>query len=171
MAKYFYLCNLIFTTMHLTESYFLQKNVQAIAHDLLGKYLFSIKEGQLAGGIITKVKACKDLVNNNLPSSDGVFIADNEFLWHDGGVACVTPANESEAILLIVSNVAGIPDAVLICAMQPTHGEELMLRRIGQTRVSSDLISSPAAVVKALGLSPADNGLSLTSSKLWIEDR
>ena len=64
-----------------------------------------------------------------------------------------------------------IPDAVLIRSIIPTHGEELMLQRTHKQKVTPEITCGPGRVTKALGLTVADNGCSLTDDKLWIEDR
>ena len=64
-----------------------------------------------------------------------------------------------------------VADAILIRGIIPTHGEELMLRRTGKARISPSITSGPGKVSKALGLTIADNGFSLESERVWIEDR
>ena len=62
-------------------------------------------------------------------------------------------------------------DAVLIRGIVPTHGEELMLHRTGKRKITRDIGIGPGKVSKLLGLTVADNGISLCGEKLWIEDR
>ena len=46
-----------------------------------------------------------------------------------------------------------------------------MLQRTGKRKVTSDIGIGPGKVSKLLGLTVADNGLSLCGDTLWIEDR
>ena len=140
--------------MKLTKEYFLTDDVVGFAHDLLGKHLFTNVDGQLSGGIICEVEAYK-----------------GEMMYHEGGVAYVYLCYGMHHLLNFVTNIDGIPDAVLIRGIMPTHGEELMLQRTGKRKITPDIGIGPGKVSKLLGLTVADNGISLCGDKLWIEDR
>ena len=45
--------------MKLTKDYFLTDDVVAVARDLIGKSLFTMVDGQLAGGVICETEAYK----------------------------------------------------------------------------------------------------------------
>ena len=155
----------------LQKSYFLGHDVLAIARDLLGKYLFTLKDGQLAGGIISEVEAYKGTADKASHAYGGRRTRRNEMMYHEGGVAYMYLCYGMHNMLNFVTNEEGIPDAVLIRGIIPTHGEELMLRRTGKTRMSRDIGSGPGKVSKLLGLTVADNGCPLTGDTVWIEDR
>ncbi len=65
---------------------------------------------------------------------------------------------------------AGVGAAVLIRAIQPTVGIELMRQRRGEAVPLRDLARGPGRVCAALGLSLAENGLPLTGETLWLDD-
>ena len=155
----------------LQKSYFLGHDVLAIARDLLGKYLFTLKDGQLAGGIISEVEAYKGTTDKASHAYGGRRTRRNEMMYHEGGVAYMYLCYGMHNMLNFVTNEEGIPDAVLIRGIIPTHGEELMLRRTGKSRMSRDIGSGPGKVSKLLGLTVADNGCPLTGDTVWIEDR
>ena len=92
-------------------------------------------------------------------------------MYHEGGVAYVYLCYGMHHLLNFVTNIDGIPDAVLIRGIMPTHGEELMLQRTGKRKITPDIGIGPGKVSKLLGLTVADNGISLCGDKLWIEDR
>jgi len=155
----------------LQKSYFLGHDVLAIARDLLGKYLFTMKDGQLAGGIISEVEAYKGKDDRASHAYGGRRTRRNEMMYHEGGVVYMYLCYGMHHMLNIVTNEEDIPDAVLIRGIIPTHGEELMLRRTGKSRMSRDIGSGPGKVSKLLGLTVADNGCPLTGDTVWIEDR
>lgn len=155
----------------LQKSYFLGHDVLAIARDLLGKYLFTMKDGQLAGGIISEVEAYKGTADKASHAYGGRRTRRNEMMYHEGGVAYMYLCYGMHNMLNFVTNEEDIPDAVLIRGIIPTHGEELMLRRTGKSRMSRDIGSGPGKVSKLLGLTVADNGCPLTGDTVWIEDR
>ena len=61
-------------------------------------------------------------------------------------------------------------EAVLIRALEPLHGLELMQQR-RKTTLLKNLCSGPGKLVQALGLTRAQNGCSLLSGALTIHDR
>ncbi len=155
----------------LQKSYFLGHDVLAIARDLLGKYLFTMKDGQLAGGIISEVEAYKGKDDRASHAYGGRRTRRNEMMYHEGGVVYMYLCYGMHHMLNFVTNEEDVPDAVLIRGIIPTHGEELMLRRTGKSRMSRDIGSGPGKVSKLLDLTVADNGFPLTGDTIWIEDR
>ena len=157
--------------MKLTKEYFLGNDVLAIARDLLGKYLFTRIDGQLTGGLICEVEAYIGTDDRASHAYGGRRTRRNEMMYHEGGVAYIYLCYGMHHLLNFVTNIDGIPDAILIRGIIPTHGEELMLQRTGKRKVTSDIGIGPGKVSKLLGLTVADNGLSLCGDTLWIEDR
>lgn len=157
--------------MKLTKDYFLTDDVVAVARDLIGKSLFTMVDGQLAGGVICETEAYKGTADRASHAFGGRRTKRNEMMYREGGVAYVYLCYGMHHLLNFVTNAADIPDAVLIRGILPTHGTELMLRRTGKRKVTPDIGIGPGKVSKLLGLTVADNGLSLCGEKLWIEDR
>ena len=143
----------------------------AIARDLLGKYLFTKVDGQLTGGLICEVEAYQGTGDRASHAYGGRRTRRNEMMYHEGGVAYVYLCYGMHHLLNFVTNTEGTPDAVLIRGIAPTHGEELMLRRTGKRKITPDIGIGPGKVSKLLGLTIADNGISLCGETLWIEDR
>lgn len=157
--------------MKLTKDYFLTDDVVAVARDLIGKSLFTMVDGQLAGGVICETEAYKGTADRASHAFGSRRTKRNEMMYREGGVAYVYLCYGMHHLLNFVTNAADIPDAVLIRGIRPTHGTELMLRRTGKRKVTPDIGIGPGKVSKLLGLTVADNGLSLCGEKLWIEDR
>jgi len=153
------------------SSFFLQTDVLQICRDLLGKYLFTQRDGQIAGGIITEVEAYKGTDDRGSHAFGGRRTQRNEMMYHEGGVVYMYLCYGMHAMLNFVTNREGIPDAILVRSIYPTHGEELMLMRTGKPRISYAVTDGPGKVSKALGLTVADNGCSITYPEIWIEDR
>lgn len=155
----------------LQKSFFLGDDVLDIAQKLLGKYLFTFKDGQIAGGVITEVEAYKGIDDRASHAYGGRRTQRNEMMYHEGGVAYVYLCYGMHSMLNFVTNTENTPDAILIRGIIPTHGEELMLLRTRKPRMSNTLTDGPGKVCKALGITLADNGLDLDSKTLWLEDR
>ena len=155
----------------LQKSYFLQHDVVALARDLLGKYVFTMKEGQLAGGIIVETEAYRAVNDRASHAYGGRRTARNEMMYHEGGIAYVFLCYGIHNMLNFVTNEAEVPDAVLIRGIAPTHGMELMQLRTGKPVLPPNAGDGPGRVGKLLGITKADNGRSLTGDTIWLEDR
>jgi len=157
--------------MLLPLTYYQSSDVVALARDLLGKYLFTNINGQLSGGIITEAEAYKGVGDKASHSYGGRRTARNEMMYHAGGVAYVYFCYGMHNMFNVVTNIDNEPEAVLIRAIYPTHGEELMLQRLHKSRMTPALTNGPGKLTKALGITRELNGFSLLSEKIWIEDR
>lgn len=157
--------------MKLTKDYFFTDDVVAFARDLIGKSLFTMVDGQLAGGVICETEAYKGTADRASHAYGGRRTKRNEMMYREGGVAYVYLCYGMHHLLNFVTNAADIPDAVLIRGILPTHGTELMLRRTSKRKLTPDIGIGPGKVSKLLGITVADNGLSLCGEKLWIEER
>jgi DNA-3-methyladenine glycosylase len=71
----------------------------------------------------------------------------------------------------VVTHVEGIPHAVLIRSIQPTEGIETMIERRHKQKLDATLTRGPGALTQALQITRSMNGIPLTDSPLWIEDR
>lgn len=157
--------------MTLPLAYYQSPDVVRLARDLLGKYLFTSIGGQISGGIVTEAEAYKGVGDRACHCFGGRRTARNEMMYHAGGVAYVYFCYGMHHMFNVVTNVQDQPDAVLIRAIYPTHGEELMLSRLHQSRISPSHTNGPGKLTKALGITRQHNGCSLQSDIIWIEDR
>ena len=157
--------------MLLPSTYYLHPDVVFLAKDLIGKHLFTKIGGQLCGGIITETEAYKGIEDKACHAFGGRRTPRNEVMYAQGGVAYVYLCYGIHPLLNVVTNQKDTPDAILIRAIHATHGEELMLKRTGKPQMKPQVTEGPGKVTKALGITLADNGASLQSKRIWIEDR
>lgn len=157
--------------MRLAADFFLRKDVVTIARELIGKSIFTIKEGQICGGIITETEAYNGIGDHASHAFGGRRTKRNEMMYAQGGVIYVYLCYGIHHLLNIVTNRKDIPDAILIRSIFPTHGEELMLKRLNKNRMTAEMTCGPGKVSKSLGITIEDNGISTESDTLWIEDR
>ena len=97
----------------------------------------------------------------------------NAPLYGPPGVAYVYLNYGMHYLVNAVTEAKGAPAAVLIRALQPLDGIDLMKRRrVGSRPIpEADLCRGPGNLTKALGITLRENRLDLTDSRLWIEDR
>lgn len=148
--------------------FYQQDDVVTVARELLGKHLYTRDPaGNITAGIITETEAYEGVTDRACHAYQGKCTKRTQVMYHQGGVAYVYLCYGIHSLLNIVTNTQGTPHAVLIRALQPTIGMETMLKRRGRNPLSA----GPGTLTQALGISLEDNGHSLTSERIWLEDQ
>jgi DNA-3-methyladenine glycosylase len=70
-----------------------------------------------------------------------------------------------------VTNKEGIPHAILVRGIHPTHGLDLILKRSGKPSITHRISDGPGKVSKILGIKTTHSGTDLLSNTIWLEDR
>jgi len=157
--------------MKLPESYYLGNDVVNISKDLLGKYLFTCIDAVITGGYIVETEAYNGVVDRASHTYGNRLTPRTKTMYQAGGVAYVYLCYGIHEMFNIVTNVEGNPNAILIRAIQPTEGLEVMQVRRNMPVVKPTITMGPGSVAKALGISRAINAFSLQGDTIWIEDR
>ena len=92
-------------------------------------------------------------------------------MFEEGGTAYIYLCYGIHSLFNVVTNVEGVPHAVLIRAIFPFAGEKIMLSRRPPGTPSNALFNGPGKVSMALGIHHSQSGISLLGSQVWIEDR
>jgi DNA-3-methyladenine glycosylase len=140
-----------------------------VAKELLGKYLVTQKDGHLLSGKIVETEA---YIGFKDPASHAYrgMTPRNEVMFGDPGYAYVYLTYGMHHCLNLVTEKKGYPAAVLIRALQPAEGIELMKKRRGRQNFKN-LTSGPAKLCQALGIDRNLNGADLCSDIIFVEDR
>ena len=156
----------------LSLAFYRRTDVVAISRELLGKYLFARVPGVgLAGGRIVETEAYAGPEDRASHAHGNRRTSRTEIMFHAGGVAYVYLCYGMHALVNVVTGIAGVPHAILLRAVEPTHGIDLMLARRGRKQVGRRLTGGPGMMSQALGIDTSCNGLSLRGGRIWIEDR
>jgi len=154
----------------LAASFYQNEDVVAVAKQLLGKMLFTNINGKLTGGVITETEAYDGVVDKACHAYGGRNTARTATMYLSGGVTYVYLCYGIHHLLNVVSGTAGNPQAVLIRAIEPTEGIELMLERRKMEKLAPRITSGPGALSQALGINKELNAKALSSNEIWIED-
>ena len=156
----------------LKPSFYIRRDVTLIARQLLGKRLFTnLHDEGITGGIIVETEAYAGPEDRASHAYGNRRTRRTEMMFHQGGVAYVYLCYGMHSLLNVVTHGEGIPHAVLIRAVQPTHGIAAMLKRRGRKALDYTLTAGPACLTQALGIDMRHNGTALTGNRIWIEDR
>lgn len=154
--------------MILPKQFYHHHDVTLLAKSLLGKWLISTVEGIPTGGIITETEAYKGVEDKACHAYQGRRTKRTEIMFAAGGVAYVYLCYGIHNMLNIVTNAEGHPHAILIRALLPQIGIDLMKKR---RNTNKSLTSGPGALCQALGIDRSFNGHPLIKPPLWLEDR
>jgi DNA-3-methyladenine glycosylase len=157
--------------MKLPETYYHSADVVALSRDLLGKYLFTCIDGITTGGYIVETEAYNGAIDKASHAYGNKQTPRTQTMFMQGGISYVYLCYGIHEMFNIVTSVEGQPHAILIRAINPTEGLELMQLRRNVPVVKPNITSGPGSVAKALGISRKINTLSLQSDVIWIEDR
>ncbi len=155
--------------MKLEESFYLRGDVVRIAKDLLGKVLVTKVGKKITAGIIVETEAYS-YKEKGCHAYNSRMTERNKVMFKSGGHAYVYLCYGIHHLFNVVTNVEGKADAVLIRALQPTLGEEHILRRMN-TNSMKKTTSGPGKLTKAMGIDRSLNGDYLLSDRVWIEDQ
>lgn len=154
--------------LRLEPEFYLDKNVVKIARALLGKILFTKIDGHVTGGRIVETEAYswKEKGSHAFRGKT----QRNAVMFNEGGVAYVYLCYGIHHLFNVVTNYEGVADAVLIRAIEPVVGIEIMKERRGKISNDFQLTSGPGKLSKALGIDRNLNGKSLFQNEVWLED-
>ena len=157
--------------MKLPLSFYNSDDVVNISKSLLGKYLFTYIDGAITGGYIVETEAYNGVIDRASHAFGNRLTPRTKTMFEQGGIAYVYLCYGIHEMFNVVTSVEGQPHAVLIRAINPTEGLDIMQFRRIMPVVKPTITAGPGSVAKALGISRQVNGISLQSDTLWIEDR
>lgn len=152
---------------------FYERPTLTVAEELLGKVLVHRTPGGVAAGMIVETEAYIGEGDPACHAAPGR-TRRNAPLYGPPGFAYVYLNYGIHYLVNAVTEAEGHPAAVLIRALRPVDGLELMRKRRfpqGQQVDDADLCRGPGNLTRALGITLGENLLDLTSSSLVIEDR
>ncbi|HEX4482913.1 MAG TPA: DNA-3-methyladenine glycosylase [Solirubrobacteraceae bacterium] len=148
---------------------FYDRPVLEVARELIG----CVVEHERCAGVIVETEA----YHESEPACHAYIgrTARTEVIFGEPGVAYVYRSYGIHALLNAVCEPAGIGAAVLIRALAPIEGLELMRERRGaiggRTLRDSELCSGPGRLTQALGVGLQENGTSLLRGPVRIGPR
>jgi DNA-3-methyladenine glycosylase len=154
----------------LEQDYFLRDDVVQIARDLIGKKLVTEFSGQITGGYITETEAYAGKGDQACHAHLGKFTKRTKVMYEAGGIAYVYLCYGIHHLFNIITNQKDHADAVLIRAIEPTDGVDLMLERRHMEKIKKNISAGPGNVSKALGITKTQNAQSVTADELKIVD-
>lgn len=153
--------------MKLATAFFIRSDVTRIARQLLGKVLVTRLGGQRVSGTIVETEAYSYREKGSHAFKG--MTKRNEVMFERGGRAYVYLCYGVHEMFNVVTNKKGKADAILIRALEPLLGMDIMLNRMNADAIAR-ITSGPGKLTRAMGIDRKLNGESLEMNKIWIED-
>ena len=148
---------------------FFARDPRDVAPALLGKWLFREDGDQITGGLIVETEAylaaddpaCHAAVGPNRKNKSMFGRAGRAYVYVIHGSSCLN----------VVTDEGGLGSAVLIRALEPRCGIDVMTARRGGRSGKRELTTGPGRLCEAMNVTREWDGHDLTSTqKLWIQE-
>jgi DNA-3-methyladenine glycosylase len=154
----------------LPASFYIQHDVVEIARTLIGKTLHTHYDGVHTSGIIVETEAYNGIIDKASHAYGNRCTNRTKIMYAEGGVAYVYFCYGMHHLFNVVTNVAGVPHAVLIRALEPIQGIEKMMERRKKKQIDFSITRGPGSVAQAMGLHTRHSGQSLMGPDIWITE-
>lgn len=155
--------------MILDEEYYLNTDVCYIAKNLLGKLLITCFDGQYTSGIIVETEAYRGPDDRASHSFNNRLTPRNTIMYHRGGCAYVYLCYGFHSLFNVVTAPEHHAHAVLIRALEPVEGIEVMRERRSLNQVNNIITKGPGSLSLAMGINKSHNSLRLYNQKSPIQ--
>ena len=149
----------------LRKSLYQRSNVVEIAQELLGKVLHTKIGNQHTAGIIVETEAYRSPDDKASHAHNNKRTNRTEIMFAQGGVAYIYLCYGIHQMMNVVTGKKDEAHAVLIRAIEPILGTDVMLERRKMDKIEYRLTAGPGSLGQALGISTKLNGTSLLKSE------
>ncbi len=153
-------------------TFYLQDDVVDISRKLLGKFLVTNLHGEgITSGMIVETEAYAGTVDKASHAFNNRLTPRTKTMYQQGGIGYVYLIYGFYNLFNVVTNNEGTPHAILVRAIEPAEGIDVMLERRKLEKASPRISAGPGLLTQALGINREQNGIDLTQEEVWIEDR
>ena len=157
----------------LPQDFFLHTDVVRICQSLIGKVLVSTVDDLYTSGIIVEAEAYRGPDDKACHAFNHRRTNRTEVMYKDGGHAYIYICYGIHHLFNIVTAPREMAHAVLIRALEPLDGKDIMMKRRNMDTVEPKITRGPGALSVAMGFNANLSGMNMNSkeSKIYIEDR
>ena len=142
---------------------FYTRRTLTVAKELLGKYLIRVIGRHVVAGKIVEVEAYGGEDDPGSHAYRGM-TPRNRVMFEEGGHAYVYFTYGKHYCFNVVTERRGVPGAVLVRALEPIYGIEIMQRNRGVKEILN-LTNGPGKLTQAMRITKEHNGLDLTEGR------
>jgi DNA-3-methyladenine glycosylase len=156
--------------MKLPRSFYRQDTV-TVARALLGCVLWRRIGRELLAARLVEVEAYLGANDSASHARRGLRSPRNESMYLDGGHAYVYFTYGMHWCMNVVTQEAGIAEAVLLRGAEPLRGIETMRERRPKAKRDRDLMNGPGKLCSAMAIDKSLDGEPLDGKALWLAPR
>lgn len=159
------------------ERSFYQRNTLDIAKELLNCTLVRATPERITSGRIVETEAYLGLEDKGAHSYGGRHTPRMDPLYKTGGFAYIYQLHGYNYCINVVTQKKNVPQAVLIRALEPVEGLELMAKRrkidISDKKRSKlkNLTNGPSKLCQAMNIDTSLNGIDLCGDEVFITNQ
>ena len=164
---------MIDTSLKLTREFY-ERDTLTVARELLGKYLV---HNSAEGTTIGKIVETEAYIGPHDPASHaykGRRTKRTEVQFGQGGYAYIYQIYGKNFCFNVVTQKVGMPEVVLVRALEPIAGLELMAKRRGFSKLTNkkikELTNGPSKLCQAMGIDKSLYGADLCGDVLSIAE-
>jgi DNA-3-methyladenine glycosylase len=158
------------TKTKLTRDFYTRTDVLKVARDLLGKLLVvPAANRKRVSGMIVEVEAYRGPEDRASHAYGGRRTKRTETMYQLGGLAYVYFVYGMYNQFNVVTNVVDTPHAILIRALEPVEGIDVMRMR-RHTQPDHNLTNGPGKLCIALGIDRQLDRADLLGKEVWLEE-
>lgn len=148
-------------------SEFYKRDTLLIARELLGKVLVYNSSAGLIAGMIVETEAYVGEIDESAHSFNGKTLR-NEVMFREGGYFYVYFTYGMHFCCNVVTGHKDEGNAVLIRAVEPINGLEIIKNNRGNNHKLFNLTNGPAKLTQAFAFNRGHNGISLLSDDIFL---
>lgn len=151
-------------------SFYQRNDTLKICKDLLGKVLVTNINNNITTGRIVEAEAYLGANDKASHSYNNKKTQRTEVMFLNGGISYVYLCYGIHYLFNIVVGEQNNSCAILIRAIQPLKGINIMLKRRKLSYATKNLTNGPGKLAQALGITAKLNKQLLINNMIWIED-
>ncbi len=148
----------------LPQSFYEKDDVVSIAKDLLGKIIRTEINGNITTGIIVETEAYRGPDDRGCHAYNHRITPRTKTMYMKGGHAYVYICYGMHPMMNVVTGPEGSAHAVLIRAIEPTSGNDMMVQRRGMEKLTPTTTNGPGKLAVALGIEKSMDACLLNGS-------
>ena len=154
----------------LPREFYTRSNVLTISRELLGKLLVvpDDKHNRVSGKIV-EVEAYRGPEDRASHAYGGRRTKRTETMYQEGGIAYVYFVYGMYNQFNVVTNIQDTPHAILVRALEPVEGVEIMRNR-RQSHPDRNLTNGPGKLCGAMGIDRQLDRADLLGERVWLEE-
>jgi DNA-3-methyladenine glycosylase len=154
----------------LNAGFYRRTDTIGIAKELLGKILVTNWPEGVTSGRIVETEAYLGAIDKASHAYGNRKTNRTQVMFQPGGIAYVYLCYGIHHLFNIVTGIDDTPHVVLIRALEPMEGLDLMRQRTGSLQNEKRIAAGPGKLTKALGLTTRHSGLSLIDDEVFLLD-